>query len=683
MLSNILDKVSFWSIFLMIVLLPIFTVPFTSIPIETSKTFVVVLGLTLAIISWAISCFSEGKIVFPKSKIFLSVLGILLVYLASSFLSDNSSTSFFGIVLDVGTFWYISSAVFALFIASIVVDNQAKNKLVLKGLISSFFIVFILQIVNLFVSIPFLKNILSDKTSNLIGSWNSLGIFAGLAIIISIFIIEFYKPSKKKKIILSVLLFLALFLILSVNFYLIWLMLGIFSLFIFILKLLNNSVSSKDSHTKDFPTFSLVIVIISLFFLMFTRFLGGALPNALGIVNVEVNPSVETTLGITKDVIKSNPVLGSGPNTFNESWSLHKPLIINQSQFWNTSFVSGFGLIPTFMATTGILGIIIWLVFILLFIFSNVRTIFVFLKNKYSLEYFLYFFASTYLLVSALLYPVSSSLFILAFIFIGISIGMISNKLDKKITINFLQDPRKVFFVILTLVVILLSTLGLAFKYFEKFASVFYFSKTLNATEVPVAENNIARAIVLNENDLYYRIGSQIYLSKINILISEENVSDENKAVIQDSINQSILLAGEAVRLNPNNYLNHEFLGFAYKNALLLGIEDAYEKALESYQKASSLNPKNPLLKLEIARLFFSKQNINEARANATASLELKSDFVQALFFLAQLEESLGKNREALSYAENALTFLPNDQELADYVNSLRNKTTAPNPSTE
>src|SRR3989338_8177488 len=56
-------------------------------------------------------------------------------------------------------------------------------------------------------------------------------------------------------------------------------------------------------------------------------------------------------------------IVGSGPNQFVGEWLMSKPSAVNQTIFWNTDFNYGVGLIPTFIVTTGLLGIIAWLIF--------------------------------------------------------------------------------------------------------------------------------------------------------------------------------------------------------------------------------------------------------------------------------------------------------------------------------
>ena len=51
MLSNISDRISFWSLFAVIVLLPVFFLPFTQIPMETSKGLLLVIGLVIKLVN--------------------------------------------------------------------------------------------------------------------------------------------------------------------------------------------------------------------------------------------------------------------------------------------------------------------------------------------------------------------------------------------------------------------------------------------------------------------------------------------------------------------------------------------------------------------------------------------------------------------------------------------------------
>src|ERR1035437_7354131 len=118
--TNIFDRVSFWSLFLVITLLPIFFLPFTNIPIETSKGLFLIIGLTISIIFWAVARFFDGKINLPRSGVLLAGFGVTLVFFLSSIFSGSSQASLFGTMFDVGTFWFIFACFILMLLSSVV-----------------------------------------------------------------------------------------------------------------------------------------------------------------------------------------------------------------------------------------------------------------------------------------------------------------------------------------------------------------------------------------------------------------------------------------------------------------------------------------------------------------------------------------------------------------------------------
>src|ERR1019366_4816907 len=107
MRTNIFERLSFLSLFLVVVLLPLFCLPFTNIPVETSKGLLLVIGLAACIIFLAIARFFDGRIIFPKSWLLMSGFAIALVTLLSALFSGNTQVSLFGTMFDVGSFWFI------------------------------------------------------------------------------------------------------------------------------------------------------------------------------------------------------------------------------------------------------------------------------------------------------------------------------------------------------------------------------------------------------------------------------------------------------------------------------------------------------------------------------------------------------------------------------------------------
>jgi hypothetical protein len=517
--------------------------------------------------------------------------------------------------------------------------------------------------------------ILSGQTGNVLGSWNSLGLFSGFSCLLFLFVVEFFPISKIEKIVLGIFILLSILLAVIINFPLSWELLGIFALVIFVYKV---SISFQgvegESGKRHFPTISFTIVIISLLFFLAGSFSSGVLPTRLQILNTEISPSFGATMFVTKGVLAEHPLFGLGPNRFGDAWSMYKPAVINSTDFWDTSFGSGFGLLPTFTATTGVVGILAWIIFLFVFLFIGIKSVFSSIKDKINWEIVTFFVLSLYLFISSFFYATGTVMFLLALSFTGIFIGLVASSSGKEITISFLNDHRKSFFSILALIIIVVLSVIASFKYVERIASVVYFGRAVSASTEPVAEDNIKKALFLYSNDLYLRTYSQIFLVKLSSIANKgTTLSDAEKADLQTSFDGALNGAMSATTYNPSNYLNFKLLGSVYQTAGLLGVEDAYAKAVQSFQSASALNPFNPGLKLSMANASFSDGKVEEAKDYAKAALSLKGDYIDALIFLSQVAKSENNNSEALSYARQALSLAPADQSLIDYVNSLKN----------
>ena len=135
--TNIFDRLSFLSLFLVVVLLPVFCLPFTNIPVETSKGLLLVVGLVISVVFWARARFLDGKIVIPKSWLLVSGFGIVLAFLLSALFSPTSQVSLFGTMFDIGSFWFIFGSFVLMLMASIVFRTPQQAKIVLLGTILS------------------------------------------------------------------------------------------------------------------------------------------------------------------------------------------------------------------------------------------------------------------------------------------------------------------------------------------------------------------------------------------------------------------------------------------------------------------------------------------------------------------------------------------------------------------
>jgi Flp pilus assembly protein TadD len=619
----------------------------------------------------------------------VSGFGIALVFLlsalASGSYSGNSQVSLFGTMLDTGSFWFVFAGILLMCMSSIIFRNPKHAKMVLLGIILSSALVLVFQSIRLFVPEILSLGILTGKTGNLLGSWNALGLFAGFSCLMFLLVIEFFPISRIEKNILQVFILLAVLLAAVVNFPLVWILLGISSLIIFVYKVsIVSGKNADDTDKKVFPVVSFIVVIISLIFFMSGQFITSVMPQRLQVSATEISPSFGSTMLTGKGILVNHPVFGVGPNRFGEAWAMYKPPIVNAGQFWDVLFDWGSGLLPTLAVTTGGLGILAWLVFLFLFLFIGLKSVFASIKNKVNWETMAFFVLSLYLFTSSFFYSTGPVIFLLSLAFTGVFIGLANSGSSEEVSVSFLNDHRKSFFSILALILLVILSIAASFKYIERFVSVSYFRKALEATTIPVAEGSINKAISLYPNDLYLRTYSQVYLVKLDSLANKSLASSgaDIKADIQTSFNQAVNGAQQAVGYNKTNYVNFQLLGSVYQAVGALGVKDAYSNAAGAYGEASKLNPLNPGLKLSIATALFLDGKIKDAKDYANAALSLKPDYLDALVFLSKIAKNEGNNALALSYAQAALKLDPTNKDLIQYADSLNTPTPSPKPIT-
>ena len=675
MWSNILDRISFWSLFATLALLPVFFLPFTKIPIEIGKGLLLIVGLAISVIFYLAARFSDGKIILPKSWTLVAGGGVVLAILLSALFSSAREMSFFGTMFDVGTFWFIFAGFLLMFLVSIVFRSPDHARKILWGIIIVSGVVLIFQFLRLFAPSVLSFGVLAEKTDNFLGSWNALGFWAGFTAILSLLIIEFFQATKAIKWLLVGLIALSLFFVFLISFPLIWGLLGFFALLAFIYKI---SFFAGVREKKNFPAGSLTIMVLSLLFFTSGQFIAGLLPNYLRLPNTEVRPSFSSTALVAKSSLTRDPILGLGPNRFGDAWAMHRPAKINNTPYWNTIFDSGVGMFPTFFATTGLVGILAWLLFFVLFIIHGGRSLLESLKDGLKAEELVFFVAPLFLFIASFFYPTGSVIFLFAMATTGIFIGLSSpNKTEGW---SFFEDPRKSFFFILLLVVAIVGSAAFSFKYLERFASVSYFGRALAATNISAAETSIQRAVSLSPNDLYWRTYAQVYLLKLNTLVNETSLSQEEQVELQRTLREAVNGATSATVYNRENFINFQTLGAVYDTLGSFGVPSAYGKAIEAYQAAEKLNPLNPAIKLALSRDNLAFGKIEEAKSYADRALSLKADYIDALVALSQIARADNNLSEAIRYAEGALTLAPGDEDLTQYLDSLKS---ASNPKEE
>ncbi|KKQ35772.1 MAG: hypothetical protein US50_C0005G0008 [Candidatus Nomurabacteria bacterium GW2011_GWB1_37_5] len=680
--TSVLDRISFYSLLTTISLLPFFFLPYFQFSLPVGKGVLVSIGLVISVFFWFLARMVDGKIDFPKSPLILTGFILATVSLLAAIFSPNKILSIWGNAFEMDSFFYLFVLMIGLFLSSYYFSDKRNLSKFYIFIFVSFLISGLFMIVNLFVNLGTIApNFFSGiSSSNLIGSLNDLAIFSGLILLICLFAFENLPSNPTIKILLTIFSILSLFFLSLADYQAVWIILGILSIVMFVLGF--SRIHSGSTDSKRWPVFPLIIFLISLFFILSK---GSFVAKMLNVQNLDVRPSISLTGEIIGRAWSNNPLVGAGPGRFVNSWLSYKSSEINNTVFWDTNFNFGFGLIPSFLVTTGVLGGLSWLLFLVFLVLVLKRAFSSKIKDNFT-NFIMTTsaFAAIYLWIFAIIYVPSNVVYTLAFIFSGAVIGiLVSTKDIKSVNLQFLKDPRLSFFSILLLVILMIGSATLTYKFIQKFASMIQFNSAVilsrDEAKFDLVESKLIKAIELSKNDLYMRSLSEYYLLKLNNLVKNATAADEaTKNNIQDAFSKAEQSAAMAINSDKTNYLNYLTLATLYENVASLQVPNAIENAKAAYGEAKKLNPLNPGIDLKLARLALAEKNNTDAIKLIDESLVKKPNFVDAYVLKAQIYYSEGDKNLAIQNLQTALSFDPQNKDLKSNLEALKKEQQVP-----
>lgn len=696
--AGFLENATFVILLAVPFLLPIFFVPLVSVPFQFSKALLLALIVLVTFGLWTIARLKDGQFIFPKTPLLLTSAGILVVTLLSALFSGVITETFVGQALEVGTAGSLALLFLLLLLVPFVF--RSKDKIFYSYLVffAALFLIAIFQIFRLIFGADFLSfGMFTDITSNTVGKWNDLAVFFGIGTVLSLITLELVSLSKLFKILAYAGLGLSLLFLVIINFTPVWYVIAFFSLIFLVYvisfdksdKVLEVSTENLETQKISSPSLrkisapSLIVLLISLVFILGGNTISTAISDKLNITQIEARPSWSATFSIAKNVLAKDPFLGAGPNRFTQNWLLHKPDGINSTIFWNTDFNFGIGLIPTFLVTTGILGILGWVVFFGFFLYVGFRAILLVAEDKGS-RYLITssFLVSLFLWIINIFYIPSLSIVTLTFFFTGLFIASLcQGGVVQARTVSFVEDPRKGFVSVLVLILLLIGAITVGYAFTEKFIGSVYFQKGIVAFNkegnIDKAEKNLKKAVELDQNSFYYRSLVQIDMMRLSMLLSQNagTISDDTlRTRFQELFSLAISHAEQAVNLGNTDYQNWLSLGRVYEAIVPLKIPNvsAYESARNAYQQALSFNPKSPSILLTLGRLEVAHADNVKAKDYIGQALRQKNNYTDAIFLLAQIQIQEGNIKDAIDSVSAASYLAPNDSGIFFQLGFLR-----------
>ena len=677
--TGVLEKISYCIIFIIAFLTPIFFIPISFIPTQFGTGLFFAFGVITVTLIMIVSAFISGTFDLPIPKKYMVSLFMLVpvAYILAGLATGFSRMNFLGYTFDITTIGFMLLSFLFLFLVSILFRNKkrifyAYLAFVVSSLLFSIF---------LLVRIIFGVNVLSfgkfaDLTSNMIGNWNNVGIFFGIGVILSLVTYEMLKVSNFMKVVLTLALFLSHFFLTLVNFNIVWIILATCSLLFVLYGVFNNidkemfTILSLKEKISLIPFYSVVVFFISVVFIIWGSTLGAYLSNQLKVTNVDVRPSLVTTVDIARNTLKNQPFFGSGPNSFISQWQSYKPDEITNTVFWNTDFTYGMGLIPTFAVTTGIVGILSWIIFLGFYIYFGIKFLFAKIEDIF-FKYLIAssFFVSLYLWIMACVYVPSTVVFVMTFFFTGLFFASLYvSGVIPVLPYKFYQTPKVGFLSSFVLVLLFIGASALGYGLFKNSQSLWYYQQSSKAVnilnDIPSGEAFIKKAIATVPYDVYYRSLSEIEILKLNSIvtqdstkISKEEIQKQYSTTLSDAINAGL----SAKNADSSNYLNWVSLGRVYESAVPLNVAGSYESAQFAYNEALRRNPKNPSIYLYSARLAIAKKDLNQARIYTMNAIQAKQNYLDAYLLLSQIEVADKNLKGAIDSVTVASVINPND----------------------
>jgi|GEM_PF-1230085 len=690
-----------WALVLFAGLLPIFFLPFTNLPVAAHKEMLVFILVLVAFFALLGKILVEGKIRYPGHWLMAALIVLVLVWGGSAAFSINPLTSLIGNWSTPDSF--ASILLFSLLTIGVVMTFSRRDivlsLLVFLASLSLLGVFEILQLARIFI-LPFAWA--KNAAFNPIGSVNDLGVVLAFGLVIASGLMSSLDIRKLLKRLLGVTVFVLLFNLVVIDFWAIWV--GLVLAMIFLISFLSIGLSTPTQSPpyqggeKEGVTglqlayfqkawLPSLILLVSLFFLFIPSPLGKIIQTP-----IEVSPNFKSTLDVAQENLKAGHyLLGSGPNTFGAVFNLYKPVSINQTIFWATTFNAGASAMATWAGTVGVLGIVSLLFLMAAFVYTGivgtaVRNASKGIMNVASQAIFV---AVIFLFIMWFLYVGNFTNLALAFwgmgLFLASSLFFILEttpnpsslrrgegevkSVFKEIRI-FTSPPKTFLFSLLIVGLMVAAAMGIYFE-INRYVAEIYFSKAITASSSgnnTETINNISRAIEFWQYDeRFYQSLAQAVFFQLNSLLAQKNLPQEElRARFQNITTSAIAAARKAGELNPKNPFNAVLLGSIYEN-LIPYVGDAASFALSSYGAAIALDPKNPADRLALARVHLVQAdiatakkadqseinaNLDKAVFNLEEAINLKADYAPPRFLLVQIFDRQGKLNEAVKRAE-------------------------------
>ena len=645
----------------------LFLIPSPWFPLQLGKVTITAVFMLLSAIFFVLG--GGARSLLRERNPHLILMGALLplVYLVSYAFSIDRSVGFTGFALEGDTIMFVLLSFLAYVLGIGMFRSLWSTRVLLLGVAGAAAFAATFQGIVILLGSSILPTIFTDRSVNLVGKWNDLGLMVGLLLLLLLVSIEFTTMSLRRKTLIGVAAAMSVLLLAIIHFPLVWALLLGFSIAIALWSFIAKRPNHSGNYMDMVPWVPVAGILISGILLLWGTIVNTGLTGIFPVSSLEVRPSMSSSLEVIKVAhggSVSNFLVGTGPQTFGEAWLSHKPTTVNQSLFWNLDFNVGYSSFVTALGSVGLLGVLAWLIPLVLVLLALVYALRSVHFSEREKLYSVYLASSAiYLWGSILFYVPSQILILLAFAIAGATLGFAFSKRQTEVNIEPLpSQAMRASFMAASVVLILLvgmTTVSFSRRYVaEAHTNQGILELQQGHTDLALAFAKKAQDVEKTDDSL--RLGIDAGLARLQQL-APTGVTPTPQQVKDFAAQAQLTIpqGQEAIQHNPKDYRVYVSLGRVYDFLNSLGVSGAYENAQQMYQTASQLNPTNPQIPLLTARLEAVKGNLAGVQAALQKSLSLKPDYTDAILFVVQLNVAQKDIPNAIRAAAAAVQSAP------------------------
>ncbi len=653
-----------------IVLALVLVIPAAWFPFQLSKVAVFAVCLALAAVLFVVG--GGARDLWRTHGLYPALLvGLLpLAYLGSYFFSLDKAVGLTGFSLETDTVLFTLIVALAYLFAFTYFRTLRTARMLTTVVFWAIAAAALFQCVSILFGssvIPF--QTFADRSVNLVGKWNDLGLLSALLLLLACVRLEFGAASLGWRLGTAIGGVAMVVLLAFINFPLSWQLLLAGSVILGLLALLRQhrerGAEPHEWHTTA-PWYALAGIVVSIFFLLYGSAINTSLTGVFPVSSLEVRPGFQSTLQVVgaQRTSLERTLLGSGPNTFGGVWLAQKPAAVNSTPFWNLDFNVGFSTLATAFGTVGLLGALAWLIPLLLTLGAIVRVVRLgVLSRDERLVAAMLGLGSVFLLTTLAFYIPSQNIILLAFVLSGAAFGFFSRQgrsaQEETVGNNMLAGVA----ILCLAAVLLVASVASAGITARRFVAQAYTGLGLQALSSGALDNALsyaAKATKVEKAPDALRLQVDAGAAKLAAIAQDTSAKPDDARAAFTALVQSTITAGQAaVAATPHDYRTYLSLGRVYDLLASLKVSGAYQSAQSAYTTAETLNPTGPAIPLAIARLEATNGTIEAVQKNLSRALTLKPDYTDAILFVVQIDVARNDLASAIRDTQAAVQTAP------------------------